>query len=180
MKMNQREQILVGTIAGLVVLFGAWFAATSAWDYWRSLNGTLVTRRRELAGMQAAIMQSPEWRQKTEKLRAGMQSQQKNEPMTDGDLMKLVEELTKQTGVKINTQHSLKTVEHNLYRELALRCSFDATTPNLVHFLYAIQIKSGLITVEELQLTPRPDKPSVLRGDIQLRVLTDRGRKGAS
>jgi hypothetical protein len=178
MKLNQREMLLIGAIAGLVVLLAAWFAGTAGRDYWRALNRDLQARRRELKGMQDTIACAPRWRQQVEKLRSGMHGQQKKFEH-EIEFSNQIEELSKKAGLTISGRQA-SAVEHGSYRELTVSRSFEATLQNTIHFLYAVQIEAGLITIDELKLNPRNDSPNVLRGDILLRTLADRKRKGAS
>ena len=178
MTLNQREQILVSAVAGLVVLFATYLAGAALAERWREQSRKIVSRQRELASMQAAIRSRPQWLAQTEQLRQGLHRQQRFEQMSD--LLKQLEDIGKTAGVVISARRPLPLVEHGDYRELAVQCSFEAGIQSLVQFLFALQTESGLITVEQLQLAPRPDNISILRGDIQLRALTERGGKAAS
>lgn len=178
MTLNQREQILVGTIAGLAVLFGTWAAGTALANRWKEQSRKIVSRQRELTSIQAAIRNRPQWLAQTEQLRQGLRRQQRFEQMSD--LLKQLEDIGKTAGVAISARRPLPTEEHGGYRELAVQCSFEAGIQSLVQFLFALQAESGLITVEQLQLAPRPDNISILRGDIQLRALSERSGKAGT
>ncbi len=178
MTLNQREQILVGAIAGLAVLFGTWAAGAALANRWREQSHKILSRQRELASMQAAIRSRPQWVAQTEQLRQGLRQQQRFEQMSD--LLKQLEDVAKSAGIAISARRPLPTEEHGGYRELAVQCSFEASIQSVVQFLFALQTETGLITVEQLQLAPRPDNVSILRGDIQLRALSERGGKAAS
>jgi Tfp pilus assembly protein PilO len=178
MTLNQREQTLVGAIAGLAVLFGTWAVGAALAERWKEQSRKIVSRQRELVSIQAAIRNRPQWLAQTEQLRQGLRRQQRFEQMSD--LLKQVEDTGKTAGVVISARRPLPLVEQGNYRELAVQCSFEAGIQSLVQFLFALQTETGLITVEQLQLAPRPDNISILRGEIQLRALTERGGKASS
>jgi Tfp pilus assembly protein PilO len=178
MTLSQREQTLVSVIAGLAVLFGTWAAGAALAERWRGQSRKILSRQRELAAMQAAICNRPQWLAETEQLRQGLRRQLRFEQMSD--LLKQIEDIGKTAGVVISARRPLPLVEHGGYRELAVQCSFEAGIQSLVQFLFALQTETGLITVEQLQIAPRPDNISILRGDIQLRALTERSGKAAS
>lgn len=178
MTLNQREQILVGAVAGLALLFGTWAAGVALAGRWQEQTRKIASRQRELASMQAAIQSRPQWLARTEELRQGLRRQQRFEQMSD--LLKQIEEIGKTAAVVISARRPMPPVEHGNYRELAVQCSFEASIQSLVQFLFSLQTETGLIHVEQLQLAPRPDNISILRGDIQLRALIDRSGKASS
>ena len=61
MTLNQREQTLVGAIAGLAVLFGTWAVGAALAERWKEQSRKIVSRQRELASIQAAIRNRPQW-----------------------------------------------------------------------------------------------------------------------
>lgn len=178
MTLNPREQMLVGAVAALVVLLATWAGGSALARRWQEQSRKIVSRQRELASMQAAIRNRPQWVARTEALRQGLRRQQRFEQMSD--LLKQIEDIAKTAGVVISARRPMPPVEHGGYRELAVQCSFEAGIQSLVQFLFALQTETGLISVEQLQLAPRPDNITILRGEVQLRALTERGAKAAT
>jgi len=178
MKLNPREQTLLLVIAGLVVLMATYAAAATLRERWGERSRKIQSRQRELAAMQAAIRNRPQWLARVEELRQGLRRQQQFEQMSD--LLKHLEDTGKTAGIVISARRPMPPVEHGDYRELAVQCSFEASIQSLVQFLFALQTETGLLNVEQLQVAPRPDNVSILRGDIQLRAVSERKGKAVS
>ena len=68
----------------------------------------------------------------------------------------------------------MPAVEKDVYRELPVQCTFEATIDSLVKFLHGIQSGAGFMSVEQLQVAGRPDNPSILRCDIHVRALASK------
>ena len=179
MTMNRREQILAGLVLGLFIIAGTWVGGVSLAERWQTITRKLANRQRELAAIRTAIEHKPEWLREAERLRQGIgQQEQHFEQMSD--VLKQLDEIGNASGVLISTRRPLPVVEHGTYRELPIQCAFEATTESLVRFLYALQTGTGFMAVEQLQVAPRPDNLSILRGEIQLRALTGQRAKAAS
>ena len=179
MTLNRREQILAGLVLSLFIVAGTWVGVLSLTDRWQTITRKLAARQRELVAIQTAIEHKPEWLRETERLRQGLgQQEQRFEDMSD-----VIAQLNKAgsaSGVLISNRRPLPVVERGTYRELPIQYTFEATTESLVHFLYALQTGTGFMAVEQLQVAPRPDNPSILRGEIQLRALTGQRKKASS
>ncbi len=179
MTLNQREQILISVIAGIVVIGGTWGVGAVLAQRWRETRSQLSARRREVSSMQTAIGQKSQWQGEVERLRQGLgQQQQALNQMSD--LLKRIDEVGVASGLVISSRRPQPVAERGAYRELPLQCAFEATTESLVRFLYALQTGASVISVDQLQVAPRPDNSGLLRGEIQLRALTSRAAKGSS
>jgi Tfp pilus assembly protein PilO len=175
MTLNRREQTLAAAVAGLVLLLVTYGVGAAMAAHGRETSRKITARQRELASVQAAIRSRPEWLAQTEHLRQGLRRQQHFEK--EFDLLKQIEDTSKAAGVSISGRRELLPVDHGNYREMAVQCSFEAGIQSLVQFLFALQTETGLITVEQIQIAPRPDNVSILRGDIQVRAVTERQGK---
>lgn len=179
MTLNRREQILITVIAGIVVLGGTWGVGASLAQRWRDTRNQVSTRRRELTAMRVAIGQKSQWQGEVERLRQGL-GQQEQALNQMSDLLKRIDEVGAASGIIISSRRPQPVAERGAYRELPLQCAFEATTESLVRFLYALQTGASVISVDQLQVAPRPDNSGILRGEIQLRALTSRAVKGSS
>ena len=93
------------------------------------------------------------------------------------DVRDKLENVASTSGVLIKDRRFMQPVEKDTYRELTVQCNFESTIVTLVKFLYGLQTSSGFMSVEELQVTPQPDNPTVLRCSIRLQALT--GKSGS-
>jgi len=179
MTLNRREQILVSVIAGIVVLGATWGVGVALTQRWRDVRDHVSTCRREVMAMRTAINQKSRWQGEVEQLRRGL-GRQEHAIEQMSDLLKRIDEVGAASGLVINSRRPQAVAERGAYRELPLQCAFESTTESLVRFLYALQTGASAISVDQLQVAPRPDNPSVLRGEIQLRAFTSRPAKGSS
>ena len=138
---------------------------------WKLFGSTLATRRRELESHTETIKREPEWRQQLDQLRHNISEKSAQFEQTS-DVLKKIDEVGDASGIPpFQSRNPGPTVDRGVYRELPVKCTFESTTESLVKFLYGLQSGAGLVSVEELRITPRADNPSILRCDIQIRAL---------
>jgi Tfp pilus assembly protein PilO len=179
MALNKRERnLLILTVT--VVLVGvnyflfAWIAGP-----WKERSRNLTAKRKELKAMKSTIGRQAQWEQDYDGLRRNLNQSSQFE--TISDVLKKIDELTGTTGISMQSKRSLKATEHDVYREWPVSCNFEATIESLVRFLHGLQTGAGFITVEQLNVTAKPDNPSILRCDnVQIRALAAKGGKPAS
>lgn len=174
MKINKREQLLLGVTISLVVLGLTYVLAAPLWRRWNALGGQLRNKQTERKAMADYIAQRPQWEQEYAKLRATLGQSDVRYAQTS-DVLKKIEEVGATAGIQINARRPLPMVDQGVYRELPVQCSFEAGTDSLVKFLHALQFGSGFVSVEQLQIYPRADNPGLLRCDIQIRALAGKG-----
>jgi Tfp pilus assembly protein PilO len=176
MALNKREGILLGTIIALTVVGGNYFLLAKLASNWQTLRGQLNTSRKEWNGIEATIQLAPGWQKEYAQLGAslGQKSQTFQQP---SDVRDKLENVASTSGVLIKDRRFMQPVEKDTYRELPVQCNFESTIVTLVKFLYGIQTSSGFMSVEELQVTPQLDNPTVLRCSIRLQALT--GKSGS-
>jgi Tfp pilus assembly protein PilO len=87
------------------------------------------------------------------------------------DVLKKIEEVATSSGVQITSRRTLMEEDKGVYRVLPVQCAVEATTDSLVKFLFALQTGAGFMSVEQLQVSPRPENTGILRCDIQVRAL---------
>ena len=175
MAINKRERnLLIATIT-LVVVGVNYFLATYLVSKWQPLRGQLATKRRELEGMQATIAHKAEWQASFTDLRSNLKQAQAFE--TSNDVLKKIQEVAKTSGILPQSSLSLREEPKDVYRELPVKCTFEATTDTLVRFLYEIQTAAGFMTVETLSVNTKADNSNILRGEVQVRALASAGDK---
>jgi Tfp pilus assembly protein PilO len=179
MTLNKRERaLLIATIAVALVVLN-YLLISRLWGPWQRGQQQLAARGRELAGMQAQIARQPQWQQENDTLRQSL-GQGEQRFAQPSDVLKKIEEVGAAAGILISSRQPMLAVDKEIYRELPVKCSFDATTESLVKFLYGLQTGSGFINVEQLQVFPRTENPDILRCDIQIRALTGKTEGPAS
>ncbi len=145
---------------------------------WQRMNSDLSAKRRELTTVQATIDRAPDWHQSYEKMGRDLKQSERFESATD--VIKKVDEVGGAAGVLTQSKRPLKEEEHEVYHEWAVQYYFESTVESLVKLLHGLQTTSGFMTVEQLNITSRPDNSGILRGDIQIRALAAKEGKAAS
>src|SRR6266404_4654395 len=169
MAIKKRERnLLIATIT-LVVVGVNYFLATYLIGKWQPLRGQLTAKLHELEGMQTTVAHKVEWQASFNDLKRNLKGGLAFE--TSNDVLKKIQEVGKTSGILPQSSRSLREEPKDVYRELPVQCTFEATTESLVKFLYAIQTAAGFMTVETLSVSTKSDNSNVLRGDIQVRAL---------
>ena len=173
MAMNKRERnLLVATIT-LVVVGVNYFLASYLIGKWQPLTGQILTKQRELEGMQATVARKSEWQTSFDDLKHNLKESQAFE--TSNDVLKKIQEVGKTAGILLQSSRSLREEPKDVYRELPVQCTFESTIESLVKFLYGVQTAAGFMTVENLSVTSKADNSNILRCDIQVRALASAG-----
>ena len=179
MALNKRERVLLAATISLVALGGNYLLLSPLARRWESLNSGLRTQRRELDGMKATIQSAPDWRRDYDELRQSLgQRTERFEQISD--VLKKIDGVGGNSGILMQSKQSLTPADKGVYREWPVKCTFEATIESLVKFLYGLQTSSGLISVEQLQVTARADNPTILRSDIQIKALAGKSESPAS
>ena len=122
------------------------------------------------------LARRPGWRADYENLQR--QFGQKMEQFAQmSDVLKKIEQVAAAAGARIEQQRPLTAVERDVYRELPVQSRIEATTDSLVKFLFALRTGSGFINVEQLQIAPKPDNPTILRCDILIQALAAKSER---
>ena len=178
MALNKRElKLLLITITTVVVGVNL-FLFPSLLAHWQKLDRDLNDRRRELTIADATIAHAPEWRRNYDAL--GRNLKQAERFATPTDVIKKVDEVVAATGILTQSKQTLKEEERDMYHEWPVQYKFAATVESLAKFLYGLQTSSGFMTVEQLDVTTRPDNSGSLSCVIQIRALTAKEGKPAS
>jgi Tfp pilus assembly protein PilO len=178
MALNKRERILLFGTIGLIVVGGSYLMMAPLSNRWQAIGQKLSSQQRELAAIKATIARKPEWQQQYTTLGHSLKQSETFERTSE--VLKKIEEVGTAAGILIQNRVSLNAVERDVHRELPLKCTFEATQESLVKFLFGLQTGSGFMSVEQLNVTVKPDNPSVLRCDIQVRALAAKAEKPAS
>jgi Tfp pilus assembly protein PilO len=177
MKITKRERrILVITITA-IVLGVNYLLILPLVRSWGDTGRKLSRQQRELSAMKATIEHIPQWQKEYDELKRNLGQQSERFEHTS-DVVKKIEQIRSSTGVIVNSVRQLPEEDKGVYRVLPVQCTIEATTEPLVKFLFALQTGAGLMSVEQLRITPKAENPSILRCDIQVRALA--GKSGAS
>jgi Tfp pilus assembly protein PilO len=179
MPLNKRERTLLTVTVTAIVLGVNYVLVVPLAGKWKSFGGILATRRRELDSRTETIKRSPEWRKQYDELRHNISEKSARFDQTS-DVLKKIDEVGGASGILIQSRRPMQPVDRDVYRELPVQCSFESSTESLVKFLYGLQTGAGLVSVEELRITPRADNPSILRCDIQIRALASKAEAPTS
>jgi Tfp pilus assembly protein PilO len=171
MALNKRERVLLVTTITLLAIGGNFFLVSPLAKNWTALKRGLTNQRRELAAMQATIQRKSDWQREYDKLRHGL-GQRTQRFQQPSDVLKKIEDVGTASGVVITARRPMTPVERDVYRELPVQCTIEAKTESLVKFLYELQTGSGLISIEQIQVTQQPN--NILRCDIQIRALSSK------
>ncbi len=171
MKLNKRERTLLFVTIGVVlVVLNYWLVVPLAKN-WRSVRGDLVNREAALRQVRETIAMAPQWQSELDKLHS--QFSQKAVRFDDTtDVLKKLEEVGQQAGVSFTARRPLPAENKGDYSVLPVTCTIEAGIEPLVKFLFSIQTAAGFMSVEQLQVSPRPDNSSILRCDVQVRALS--------
>ena len=178
MQISKRERQLLIVTSTVVVVGLNVFLFSPLLTQWQKMNGELKAKRMELAKEQATIDHTPEWRHSYEELGRNLKQSERFESATD--VIKKVDEVGGAAGILTQTKRPMKEEEHDVYREWAVEYHFETTVESLVKFLHGLQTSSGFMTVEQLNVSAKPDNSGILRGDIQIRALVAKEGKPAS
>jgi Tfp pilus assembly protein PilO len=178
MKMNPRERMLsVLTVLVIVSLgtyvFGGWLHQS-----FQSARRKTGMQQRELEGIRATLAREPEWQQQYDQLRQSIGTGEQFSQTSD--VLKKIGEMSTQSGVAISGLNPLPPNDRDLYRELPVECSFEASLETLVRFLVALRTSGNLMSIQQLRVAPRLDKPALLRCEIQIRAITGKTEKTPS
>lgn len=169
MALNKRERnLLIITISAVV--FGLnYLLLAPLIGKWRTLGTELITKRRELQGMQSTVVHRAEWQSSYDQLGHSLKSSVTFD--APSDVLKKIEEVGGNAGILIQSRRMLRTEPKEVYRELPVQCTFEATTESLVKFLFGVQTAAGFMTVETISVTSKSDNSNILRCDTQVRAL---------
>jgi Tfp pilus assembly protein PilO len=179
MTVNPRERTLVVVV--LLVIVSICTYALGDWLY-RSLQSArhkTTMQHREIEGMRATIARQPEWQQQYDQLRQSLGKSGEEFDQTS-DVLKKIEEMSVLTGIDISARKPLPPNDRDLYREFPVECSFETSHESLVRFLVALRGSANLMSVQQLRVAPRLDKPAILRCEIQIRALAAKTEKKPS
>jgi hypothetical protein len=170
MKITKRELRLLTITIAVIALGINYVLVIPLLRSWRDTVARLGTQQRQLTVMEETIKRAPEWQKQYEELRQGLgQKTERFQQMSDVD--RIILEVAGATGVQLVSRTPMTVEDKGVYRVLPVRCTVDATTDSLVRFLFALQTGAGFVSVEQLQVSPRAENPSILHCDIQVRAL---------
>ena len=173
MKITKRERGLLTITVTVIALGINYILVIPLLHSRRDTVAQLKTQRDQLRVMEETIKRVPEWQKQYDELRQGLG--QKTERFQQGsDVEKKIVEVATSSGVQLTQRRSMTVEDKGVYYVFPVQCAVEATTDSLVHFLFALQTGAGFMSVEQLQIAPKPENPSILRCDIQVRALTSK------
>jgi|SRR5579871_4151323 len=170
MKITKRERGLLGITITVIVVGLNYFVVVPLRRSWRDTNDKLKTQQRELSLVRATIQREPGWRKQYEQLQQNL-GQRKETFQQGSDVDKKILDVATSSGVQLTSRRAMVEEDKGVYRALPEQCAVESSTDSLVRFLFALQTGAGFMSVEQLQISPRPENPGVLRSEIQLRAL---------
>jgi len=176
MTANPRERTLVLLTTLVIVSIGTYVFGGWLFQGFQSARRKTALQQRELEGMHTTIARQPEWQQQYDQLRQRLGKSTEQFDQTS-DVLKKIEEMSAQSGIIISARKPLPANDRDLYRELPVECSFEANLESLVRFLVALSSSANLMSVQQLRIAPRLDKPAILRCEIQIRALAGKTEK---
>lgn len=179
MNVTARERTLLVLTLLVVAAIGTYAFGDWLFRTYQSARRKTAMQQRELEAIRATIARAPEWQQQYDQLRQSLGKSTEQFDQTS-DVLKRIEEMSAQAGVVITARKPLPATDRDLYRELPVECSFEAGLESLVRFLIALRTSATLMSVQQLRIAPRLDKPAILRCEIQIRALTGKTEKRPS
>lgn len=170
MKITKRERSLLVITITAIVLGLNYFLIVPLVRSWGETGNKLSRQRRELAGMKSIVAQKAQWQKEYDELKQSL-GQRSERFEHASDVMTKINQVAGSSGVIISLRRPMPEEDKGLYRVLPVQCAIEANTESLVKFLFALQTGAGFVSVEQLRITPRPENPSILRCDIQVRAL---------
>ena len=178
MQISKRERQLLILTSTIVVVGLNLLLFFPLLTRWQKMNVELTVKRNVLTKEQEIIARTPEWRRSYDELGRNLKQSERFESATD--VIKKVDEVGGAAGILTQTKRPMKEEEHEVYHEWAVEYHFETTVESLVKFLHGLQTSSGFMTVEQLNVSAKPDNSGILRGDIQIRALVAIEGKPAS
>ena len=179
MNITKRERRLFAITITVIALVLNYVLVVPLLRSWRDTGDRLKTEQQQLTVIQATIQHGPQWRKQYDELRLSL-GQRTESFQKVSDVEKTILEVATSSGVQLTSRTSMTEEDKGVYRVLPERCSVEATTPSLVKFLFALQTGAGFMSIEQLQISPRPENPGILRCDIQVRALAAKLGRTAS
>jgi Tfp pilus assembly protein PilO len=171
MKITKRERLLMVITITAVVVGLNYFLIVPLVRSWDATGNNLKRQRRELASMKSIVAQKSQWQKEYNDLKQSLgQRTERFEHVSD--VMTKINQVANNSGVIVSLRRPMPEEDKGLYRVLPVQCTIEANTDSLVKFLFALQTGAGFVSVEQLRVTPRPENPSILRCDIQVRALS--------
>lgn len=179
MKITKRERGLFAITITVVLIIINYMIVIPLVHGWHDTGASLKTQQQQLAVIEATIQHEPQWHTQYDELRQSL-GQRTESFQKVSDVEKKILEVATAAGVQLTSKTSMAEEDRGVYRVLPERCSVEATTGSLVKFLFALQTGAGFMSVEQLQVSPRPENPGILRCDIQVRALAAKQGRASS
>lgn len=182
---GRRGRLLAAAVT-LLLLLVVWLAAAEPLLAWYDAGNAALRQRRELAGRMADLAGTlPALRHQAATLaNVGAPAEATLSGTTDAiaaaSLQGLLESMSGTAGAHLTSAEALPAEQLGAYRRIALRVTVDATWPNLIALMQAIDRATPRMFVDELQLHAQPtsEKMQALPLDISFTVLAFRAAAG--
>ena len=179
MKITKRERGLFTITITVVVIVINYMLVVPLVRGWNETGTRLKTEQQQLEVMRAIIQRGPDWRKQYDELRQSLGSRTESFQQIS-DVLKKIEQVATSSGVQVTSRRPMLEEDKGVYRVLPVQCAVEATTESLVKFLFELQTGAGFVSVEQLQISPRPENPGILRCDVQVRALAAKQGKTSS
>ena len=155
MRLSQRELVL-GWVTAVVLVSAVLFVALKPQiEKWRRTREAQRVISDEILRDQRLVKKAPVWQKKLEDLQKDLPQHPKNKDVTADVLIKL-DKLAKRHDVRLlRRDPSPEKTHEGLFYELPVTCSWEATDSAIVHFLFDLQTKSGMMDIKQLRIQPK-------------------------
>jgi type IV pilus assembly protein PilO len=177
--LNKRER-------GLLIVTGCAVFATINYLWlvpqmrsWDDVQQTLQQRKAQVALMERALENFPQWQAEYAALRQQVR-ETSDVPASSTEVLKKIEDIAAISGVVVSNRRPRAPIERDVYREFPVDCKVEATIESLTKFLFALQTSSGFMNVEQLSVTPSAGAQGVLNADIVIRALAGKSERTAT
>ena len=154
-------QALAVALTAIAVLL-VWEAVASPLIDWYGARADAVIRQREIAArMQALVREMPLLQREAARSRAAGPPVSallggNSDAIAAASLQGRVQDLASSVGTALSSTEALPARQQGAYRRVALRVSFNADLPVLVHLLQAIEASKPRMLVDDIQLHTSP------------------------
>ncbi len=165
MKISQRELIL-GWCTGLVLLAGlTYWLVQPRLAAWKELRHYRQAVAEQIKLAQRLVDQRPQWLERMDKLRTGVDRHPADRDVT-ADYLRLLERLASESKLTLIKRNAQKEKEFGDLLELLIDCTWEGDLESLIRFIYALEQQPAVMDMEELSVSVVSGKELKLKGNF--------------
>ncbi len=173
MKISQRELVLAwGTGLALLLALTYWVIhpRLAAWSELRNYQKAVAE---QIAYAQRLVDQRPEWVERMDKLRAGVDRHPADRDVT-ADYLRQLERLAGESKLTLIKRNAQKEKTFGDLLELVIDCTWEGDLEALLRFIYAMEQQPTIMDMEELSVSLISGKDGQLKGNFAIVCLYSR------